>query len=139
MKETMLIIHFIGLAMGIGTSFAFMFLGIAAAKMEKEEAQAFTLKTLSISTMGHIGLTLLIISGIYLILPFRSMLMDMPLLMTKLGLVVVLAALIGILSSTAKKARQGNAEQHLKKMEGLGKVSMLVGLTIIVLATFQFH
>ena len=37
MRETMLVIHFLGLAMGLGTSFGYMFLGMAASKMPKEE------------------------------------------------------------------------------------------------------
>ena len=57
MRDIMLIIHFIGLAMGLGTSLAFMFLGIASSKMEKKDAEQFTLKTLVLSRMGHIGLT----------------------------------------------------------------------------------
>jgi len=39
MREAMLIIHFLGLAMGLGTSFAIMFLGIAGSKMDKEEGK----------------------------------------------------------------------------------------------------
>ncbi|MCB0639038.1 MAG: hypothetical protein KDC54_20555, partial [Lewinella sp.] len=64
MREAALIIHFIGLAMGLGTSFAFMFLGIASSKMEKNDGINFMLKAMSISRMGHIGLTLLILSGL---------------------------------------------------------------------------
>ena len=63
MRETMLIIHFLGLAMGLGTSFAFMFLGIAGSKMDKEEGKTFALKTFSLGTMGHIGLVMLILAS----------------------------------------------------------------------------
>jgi uncharacterized membrane protein len=139
MRETMLIIHFIGLAMGMGTSFAFMFLGIAASKMEKEEAIKFTLKALSISKMGQIGLVLLVLTGIYLISPYIASITEMPYLMAKLILVLVLGALIGMLSSTAKKAQLGNAEVHLKKMEGMGKLSMLTSIAIVILAVLSFH
>ena len=66
MRETMLIFHFIGLAMGLGTSFAFIFLGKASAKMEESESQKFTLNTLALGRMGHIGLTVLVISGLFL-------------------------------------------------------------------------
>ena len=66
MREAMLIVHLLGLVMGLGNSFAFMFLGIAGSKMEKEEGKKFALNTFAISTMGHIGITMLIISGLYL-------------------------------------------------------------------------
>ena len=139
MRDVMLILHFIGLAMGLGTSFAHMFLGMAAAKMPKEEALQFTLKTFAISKMGHIGLVLLVVTGLYMVHPFISNLPNMPLLIAKLVLVLVLGALIGIIGSNAKKALKGNAEAHLKKIETLGKFSFLVAMAIVVLAVKVFH
>lgn len=135
----MLIVHFIGLAMGLGTSFAFMFLGIAASRMEKTESEKFRLNSFAISRMGHIGLTLLIISGGYLMTPYWKSLSSSPVLITKLVLVLVLAALIGIISSKARKAKKGDAEIHLKKIEPLGKIAMITALTIVVLAVYAFH
>ena len=57
MKEILLIMHFIGLIMGLGTGFAFMFLGIAASKLEKLEARKMAINNFALITMGHIGLT----------------------------------------------------------------------------------
>ena len=139
MYEFMLILHFIGLAMGLGTSLAFMFLGIAGSKMEKEEGVKFALNSFALSKMGHIGLSLLVISGIYLIIPHAAGLGSNPLLMVKLALVLLLAALIGIISSNAKKARQSEPEKYLKKIEPLGKLSLLTGLIIVILAVLIFH
>ncbi len=139
MRDVMLILHFIGLAMGLGTSFAFMFLGIAAGKMEKAEAQKFRLQSFSISIMGHIGLTLLIVSGLYLMTPFWVILASTPLLIVKLVLVLALAALVGIISSRARKAALGDTEVLLRKIEPLGKISLLLALTIVVLAVLVFH
>ncbi len=139
MRDTFLIIHFVGLAMGVGTSLAFMFLGIASSKMEETEAQKFRLNTFALSKMGHIGLTLLIISGIFLIVPYWKTLPSSPLLIAKLVLVLVLGALIGIISSTAKKAKKGNAEIHIKKIETLGKLALLTSLVIVIIAVLVFH
>ncbi len=139
MRDVMLIIHFIGLAMGLGTSLAFMFLGIASSKMEKSEAIQFTIRSFPLSKMGHIGLTLLVVSGIYLMTPFWGGLSEMPLLITKLVLVVILGGLIGMISGHARKAQAGNAETHLQKIAPLGKVSLLVSLAIVVLAVLIFH
>lgn len=139
MKDVMLIIHFIGIAMGLGTSFAFMFLGIAASKMEKEEAQKFQLNTFAISKMGQIGLLLLLVSGGYLMTPFWASLTDNPMLMIKLTLYLVLGALIGIISAKAKKAKLGDTEKHLNAIKPLGMIAMLTGLTIVCLAVYIFH
>ena len=135
----MLIAHFLGLAMGLGTSFAFMFLGIASSKMDPSESQKFRMNTFALSLMGHIGITLLIVSGLYLITPYWKVLSTLPLLIAKLVLVLVLATLIGIITAKAKKARKGDAEKYLKQIEPLGKIALLVGLAIVVLAVYVFH
>ena len=139
MRDAMLIVHLLGLAMGVGTSFAFMFLGFARSKMEKEEGRKFAMNASVLSRMGHIGLTMLIISGFYLITPFWATLNARPLLMAKLILVLILTIsviLAGIYSSRAKK---GNAELNLKKVAILGKVGLLSSITIVLLAVLTFH
>ena len=139
MRDAMLIIHFIGLAMGLGTSLGFMFLGMASSKMEKEAAVKFRLNSFALSKMGHIGLLLLFISGGYLMTPYWKNLGNMPLMIAKLVLFLALGALIGIISSKAKKAQKGEAETELKKIETLGKISLVTALAIVVLAVLVFH
>ena len=139
MRETMLILHFIGLAMGLGTSIGFMFLGMASAKMEKEEAVKFSLSALSLGKMGHIGLGLLIVSGGYLMTPHWKFLGDSPLLITKFCLVVLLAVLIGIIASLGKKAKLGRPEMQFKKIRSLGKLALITALAIVVLAVLHFR
>ncbi|MCB0476336.1 MAG: hypothetical protein KDC69_11715 [Flavobacteriaceae bacterium] len=139
MREVMLIIHFIGLGMGIGVSFAHAFLGIATSKMTDGEAIKFRLHTLVLSKMGNIGIALLIISGLYLITPYWKILPTTPLLIVKLALVVILTVLITMLNMIGKKAMTGDAEGQLKKMEPIGKSTLLIGLAIIVLAVYIFH
>lgn len=138
MREIMLFFHFTGLAMGIGTSFAYMFLGIASSKMEPKEAQKFILNAMSLSKMGYIGLGLLIFSGLYLITPYWKVITDYPLLIAKLALVLVLITLIAILGSIAQKAKKGNPEIYLKKIKILGRFSLLTGISIIILAIYNF-
>ncbi len=135
----MLTVHFTGLAMGLGTSLGFMFLGIAASKMGKEEGLKFTLNSFALSRMGQIGLVLLVLSGGYLMTPYWKNLGNMPLMIAKLTLVLVLGALIGIISAAGRKARQGDAETHLKKVPTLGRFSLLTALAIVVLAVLIFR
>ena len=139
MREVMLIVHFIGLAMGLGTSLGFMFLGITASKMEKSEGLKFRLNSFGLSMMVNVGLLLLIISGGYLMTPYWSSLTEMPLLMTKLTLVLVLGALIGIIGAKAKRAKTGDIEAELKKIQPLGMFALITALSIVCLAVFIFH
>ena len=135
----MLIVHFLGLAMGMGTSIGFMFMGIAASKMPKEEGLKFTLQSFSLSKMGTIGIILLVLSGGYLMTPYWASLSERPLLIVKLILVVLLIIFIIIINIMAGKAKAGDAENQLKKIRGMGQISLLIGITIVVLAVLNFQ
>jgi hypothetical protein len=137
MREAMLAFHFIGLAMGLGTGFAHAFLGAATTKMTPDEIIKFRMHTLVLSRMGHIGIALLLISGFYLITPYWKILSSAPLLMIKLGLVAILILLISLIGVAARKARQGDLSQ-LKKMSNMGKMTLLIGVAIVVVAVVFF-
>ena len=139
MREFMLIIHMLGLTMGLGTSFGYMFLGIAASKMQKDEGIKFILQTFSLSKMGNTGIILLILSGGYLITPYLPSLTDMPFLIAKLSLVAVLIVLIILLNIMSNKARKGDAEKYLKKIRIMGQFSMLTAISIVILAVLNFR
>ncbi len=139
MREPMLILHFIGLAMGLGSGLSFLFLGAAAGKMEPAKRREFMMNAFPISLMGQYGLLLLVLTGGYLMTPYWRVLGDNPMLIAKLLLVVLLGALIGINSSYRRKAAQGNAEAYMPKIVMLGRVSLLTTLTIVVLAVLVFR
>lgn len=139
MRDVLLMIHFTGLALGLGTSFANMFLGIASAKMEAAEARKFRLHTLALSKMGQIGIALLILSGIFLMTPYWSILPAAPLLIAKLILVLILVALVTIISLAGAKAKAGDADAQFRKIQPIGKITLLVGVLIVLLAVSFFH
>ena len=89
--------------------------------------------------MGHIGITMLIISGLYMMTPFWKTLNARPLLIAKLILVLVLTVSIIVLSVYAKRAKKGDTEANLKKIATLGKVAFLTGIAIVLLAVLNFH
>jgi uncharacterized membrane protein len=62
-----------------------------------------------------------------------------PLLMAKLALVVILAALIGMISARSRRAIATNSDADLKKIEPLGKITLPIGIAIIILAVLVFH
>ena len=139
MRETMLILHFLGLTMGLGTGFAHAFLGSVTSRMSADEAIKFRLNSLVLSRMGHTGIALLLISGGYLAKPYWNVLSSFPLLIVKLALVAVLITLIILISIASRKAKKGDAERQLKKMELLGKFTLLVGIAIVIVAVNIFH
>ena len=139
MREFMLVLHFIGLAMGLGTGFANMFLGIAMSKMSPEEAGKFRLQALVLTRMGHIGLGLLILSGLYLMMPYYMTLGNNTLLIIKLVMVVILITIVTLISINAGKAKKGDADLHFKKIGMLGRFSLLTAIIIVILAVLIFH
>lgn len=139
MRDAMLIVHFLGLAMGLGTSFAFLFLGIKGSKLDKEEGRKFAMNSSVLGTMGHIGLTMLIISGLYLMTPFWNTLNARPLLIVKLILVLVLTITIILSSIYSNRLKKGGSASNLKKLAVLGKVSLLTAICIVLLAVLSFH
>lgn len=139
MRDFFLLIHFVGLAMAVGTGFANLFLGSAAAKLEPAERGPFMLKTTVLVRMGQTGLGLLIISGFYLATPFWKSLSDMPTLMAKLALVVILLVTITITSLQVKKAKKENNPALLLKLKPLGMANFFIGIAIMLLAVLTFH
>ena len=139
MREAMLIVHFLGLTMGLGTSFGYMFLGIASSKMERNQAKTFTMNTFALSRMGHIGTVMLVVSGLYLITPYWPTLSSRPLLIAKLSLVLVLIVLIVLLDRASKKAKNGDFETQMKKIQMLGRFSLLTAISIVILAVLNFR
>jgi uncharacterized membrane protein len=142
MYETLLILHFLGLALGLGTSFAMITLGIAASKLPPEERGAFMLRASLLSKNGSIGLALLILSGLG-ILFYRGVGNVMQwgggAFHAKLTLVVVLAGLVGYMQVLLKKARQGGGPAVMAKLPAVGRIALLTSVAIVILAVIAFE
>ena len=63
---SLLFLHFIGLALGVGTSFAMLTLGAATKDLPSDERTKFMLRAGALRKNGSIGLALLILSGLAL-------------------------------------------------------------------------
>ena len=139
MKVTMLILHFLGLAMGLGTGFAHAFLGNAESKMDRTEAKKFRLQIKSLSTMGNIGTIMLIGSGIYLIIPYWPSITAFPLLILKLVLVAILEILVLLIGWENRRAYKDDAIENSKRLGFMGKLTLMISITIIIIAVNIFH
>ena len=141
MYEFLLITHFVGLAMGVGTSFAGMALGIASKDLPPAERAQFMQRAAAIGKNGSIGLGLLILCGLGmwysrgfgLVMSWGG-----PAFHAKLTLVVILIGLFGYMQVLQKKAREGGGAQVLAKIPKLGAAMLLLGVGIIVAAVIAF-
>lgn len=136
----MLILHFLGLAMGVGTGFAMMFLGIAASKLDEASATQFMGRSMVLSNMGKLGLVFMIATGFVLIGDRWDILMANTYFQIKLGGVLLLTVLIGIMDVHARNLRKGgDPGVYLKKIGTLGRVTLPLGILIVVMAVLVFH
>jgi uncharacterized membrane protein len=141
MYEVFLILHFLGLALGVGASFAMFTLSLAAEDLPERERSQFMLRAGAISKNGSIGLTLLILSGIGFLVTRgfgEVMRWGGGAFHTKLLLVVILAGLLGYSQVLAKKARQAGGGPPLARLRVVGRVMLSVSVAIIVLAVVAF-
>ena len=139
MRDTMLILHLIGLAMGLGTSFAHAFLANTLSKLEPSEAAKFRNNSKGLSQMGTVGTVLLLVSGVYLLIPFWPVINELPLLILKLVLFIILVILIILINQGARNNYQNHDLKNLKRIELMGKFAMVLGVAIVVLAVNVFH
>jgi len=138
MRELMLIFHFIGLAMALGSGFANLFLGSVASKLEPAERGSFMSKIMILGRMGQIGLALLLLSGFYLITPYWKVLNEMPFLVAKLSFVALLLILVSTVLVLLSKAKKGNPALFAK-IKPLGILNFLIGVSIVILAVLAFR
>jgi uncharacterized membrane protein SirB2 len=143
MYDALLMLHFIGLAMGVGTSFSLVTLGRVAATLEPAERAGFFGRVGALSKNGSIGLTLLIATGIGMMLDRGVSVMFQiggGAFHTKLLLVVILAGCLGYSQVLRKRAREGkDGGRAMATLPKLGAFMLVLGLAIIVTAVLAFH
>jgi uncharacterized membrane protein len=142
MQDFFLVIHFIGLALGVGTSFAMMRLGMATKDLPVAERAQFFRTAMSVSKNGSLGLAFLIGSGLCMLFTrgvgtvFASGGMAFHI---KLTLVLVLAGFVGFSQVLVKRFREKQDMAVLPKLAKVGQVMLLTGLGIIITAVLAFH
>lgn len=142
MREVLLIVHFIGLALGLGTSFAYMALGIATKDMPPPERGAFYMRAFTLSRNANIGLALLIASGVALIFvngAEATMAAGGLWFKIKLGLVVVLSVLVAIINSLVAKVKREGPGPTMAKIPKISPFALLTTLLIVITAVLAFH
>jgi uncharacterized membrane protein len=135
-------LHFMGLALGVGASFAALTLRRAAADLEPAERSKFMLRALALSKNGSYGLLVLLLSGLAMFLmrgPRAVMAAGGPALHAKLTLVVILCGLVGYSQALGKRVREASGGPQLAKLNSVRLAILGVSLAIIVAAVIAFQ
>jgi hypothetical protein len=142
MQEVLLVFHFIGLALGVGTSFAMLRLGIVTKNLPPAERGLVLKHALSLGKNGSLGLVLLIATGLGML--FTRGVSTVfgaggGAFHVKLTLVLVLSGLVGFSQVLTKRIREKQDPAALATMAKLGPAMLLTGLGIVVCAVLAFH
>ncbi|SMO66907.1 hypothetical protein SAMN06265379_104258 [Saccharicrinis carchari] len=138
MRNPMLIVHLLSVVMFVGAALSAFVLSKTANKFEPQLKMAVNRALLTLNYLGKTGLTLLVITGGYLMTPYWAALGVMPLLITKLSVVGVLIVVLVILSIKAKKAKKQPSEGSYGAVNKLNTLSFALGLVTIILAVLVF-
>jgi uncharacterized membrane protein len=135
-------IHFLALALGVGTSFALLTLGAAGAGLEATERRAFMLRAMVVSKNGSIGFLLLVLSGLGMFLlrgPANVMAAGGPAFHAKLTLVVIMAGVLGYSQVLRKRARVTGDAKAWAALPKVATALLALSIAIVVAAVIAFQ
>ena len=138
----LLMLHFLGLAVGVGASFALFTLRRASADLPEAERATFMLRALSVAKNGSYGLLLLLLSGLAMFFlrgPSTVMAIGGPALHAKLTLVVILCGVVGYSQALGKRARVAGGGPALAKLAAVGNAVLGLGIAIVIAAVLAFQ
>ena len=139
----LLIIHFLALALGVGTSFATVALGIASASLEPAERRSFMLRAGgAVSKNGSFGFLLLVLSGLGMLFlrgPASVMAAGGPAFHAKLTLVVIAAGVLGYSQVLRKRAREASDTAAMAALPKVGAALLVLSIAIVVAAVIAFQ
>lgn len=137
--RALLVLHFLGLAMGFATGFGNMVMAGLMAKATPEERRALAKFPPAIARVGDVGLVLLWLTGLTLVFQKWGGFGVMPgLFHAKLTTVVLMTLVIGFVHSQAKKVAAGDAGA-IAKTQAAGKVIFVLAVTTVALAVWTFN
>jgi uncharacterized membrane protein SirB2 len=138
----LLMIHFLGLALGVGASFALFTLRQASADLEPAERVKFMLRAMAVSKNGSYGLLLLLFSGLGMLFMRGAgavMAAGGPAFHAKLTFVVILCGLVGWSQALGKRARVAGGGPAMALLPKVSLAILGLGIAIVVCAVIAFQ
>jgi hypothetical protein len=141
LTRVLLVLHFLGLAMGLSTSFGNIVIAGLINKAAPAERPVLVRFPPAMSRVGSIGLTLLWLTGLGMILTkwggFGNV-VNMPWTFhAKLTLVAILTGVIGYLHAIQPRIESGDAAAFARA-QAFGKVAFALAVAVVVLAVISF-
>ena len=138
---SLLFLHFLGIALGVGTGFAQFTLGLAARDLSPEERVKFSLRAAALSKNGSIGLLLLLASGIGMT-AMRGVGATFAwgggAFHLKLTLTVIFIGVFGYLQVLLKRAKREGGGPAMAKLPKIARVMLVLSVAIVLSAVVAF-
>jgi hypothetical protein len=142
MYPVLLFLHFIGLALAMGTGFAFMRLGPVIGSLPPPERVPLFLRLSVLGKNSSIGLALLIASGLGMatLRGFgATFAWGGGAFHAKLALVVLISGVFGYQQVVIKRVREQGGGPGMALIPKLGSVMLVLGLGIVAAAVAAFQ
>jgi len=134
----LLILHFLGLAMGLSVSFSSMVMASLMGRSTPADQAVLARFPPAMTRVGDIGLVTLWITGLTLLFSKWGGFAAMPWQFhVKLTAVVILTGLVGVIHTLMRKARNGDAGA-MKLIPVVGRIAFLMALTAVTFAVATF-
>ena len=135
---TLMVVHFLGLAVGLSTGFANMVMAGLIAKAAPQEKAVLGRFPPAMARLGAIGLAMLWASGIAIVLTRYGTFAILPRpFIVKLAAVVVLTLIVGYIHVLMPRAQRGNAAA-MARIQLLGKITGPLAIIAIIFAVITF-
>ena len=136
-----LFLHFIGLALGVGTSFAMLTLGAASRELPPEDRMKFMMRVSALRKNGSYGLALLILTGLAMFImrgPSAVFAWGGGAFHLKLTLVVVLCGFFGYMQVLNKKIREAGGGPLMAKVPTVSLIILALSVATVAAAVAAF-
>ena len=138
LDNTLVILHFLGLCMGVSTGFANMAMAGVMRKAAPAEQPILARFGPAMSRIGAVGLVLLWVTGIAIVQTRYGSFSILPRpFLVKLAAVVVLTLLVGYIHVLMPRAQRGDAAAAAR-IQLLGKLTGPFALIAIIFAVITF-
>lgn len=135
----MLIFHFLGLVISLGSMITFLVMRRSCSKVSSSESDYLLQNVRRFLRMSHIGLGIMFITGGYLMTPYWGSLAEMPLLHIKFSVFLLWFGTLIALSIYTKKAIKSQIKLCDPRIGFLSLISVAFGVIAVIMAVSQFH
>ena len=139
MKEIMLIIHFLGLVMTLGSVGSFLLIRKNSSQVNGYEYTRDLGIIKKFLKYAYIGIGVMILSGGYLMPPYWATFGAHPMIHVKMTLVVLWLLALIILGLVLRSAIRNENTAYNIRIGFYSTLSVVLGVAVVVSAVFSFH